>query len=51
MQLAENGPSVFQECIDSLKFSVKKKTMQSVNSIDELNNLLSSMRNKKKDGE
>lgn len=44
MQLAENGPTVLKESIDSLKSSLKKKTAEAVTSIDDLNKLIKSMR-------
>ena len=44
MQLAENGPSVLRESIDSLHSSLIKKNAESVSSIDDLNKLINSMR-------
>lgn len=44
MQLAENGPSVLRESIDSLHSSLVKKNAESVSSIDDLNKLINSMR-------
>ena len=44
MQLAENGEDVLLECINSLRSSVQKKTAEKVSSIEELNNLLKSIR-------
>ncbi len=46
MNLAENGPSILIESIDSLKNSMQKKQAESVSSIDDLNKLLNSIRNK-----
>lgn len=45
MSLAENGPSVLTECIDTLKQSIKRKSSESVTSIDDLSKLLKSMQN------
>ena len=44
MQLAENGPSVLLECINSLRGSMQKKTAEKIASIDDLNKLIASMR-------
>jgi len=44
MDLAENGPSVLLESINTLRASVQKKAAESVRSIDDLNKLLDSMR-------
>ncbi len=45
-ELAENGPSILMETIESLKNSLQKKNAESVSSFDDLNNLLNSIRNK-----
>ena len=44
MQLAENGPSVLRESIDSLRSSLQRKNAETVSSIDDLNKLINSMR-------
>jgi len=44
MQLAENGLSVLNESIDSLRGSMQKKAAEKVSSIDDLNKLIKSMR-------
>lgn len=44
MALTENGPSVLDECINSLRDSMRRKSAESVSSIDDLNNLINSMR-------
>lgn len=44
MQLAENGPSVLRESINSLRSSLQRKNAENVSSIDDLNKLISSMR-------
>ena len=44
MDLAENGPTVLQESILTLKSNVKKKNAEAVTSIDDLNKLINSMR-------
>jgi len=44
MALTENGPSVLDECIDSLRISMQRKSAESVSSIDDLNKLINSMR-------
>ncbi len=44
MQLAENGPSVLRESINSLRSSLQKKNAETVSSIDDLNKLINSMR-------
>ena len=47
MQLGDNGVDVLKESIESLKNAVRKKDAESVSTLDELNNLLNSLRNKK----
>lgn len=44
MQLAENGPSVLIDSINSLHTSMQKKNAEAVSSIDDLNKLINSMR-------
>ena len=44
MQLAENGPSVLTESINSLHASMQRKNAEAVSSIDDLNKLINSMR-------
>ena len=44
MSLAENGPSVLSECIDTLKQSMQKKQSENVTSIDDLTKLLNSLK-------
>ncbi len=45
MDLVENGPSILNECIESLKSSVQKKNAETVATIDDLNNFLKSIQN------
>jgi DNA primase len=40
MELAENGPSVLKESIDSLRNSVMKKSAEKISSFDDLNKLI-----------
>ena len=47
MQLAENGPSILTESIKSLKDSMLKKDAKGVTTLDGLNDLINSMKNKK----
>ncbi len=44
MSLSENGPSILDESIKSLKGSMQRKAAESVSSIDDLNKLINSMR-------
>ncbi|MBO7303661.1 MAG: DNA primase [Clostridia bacterium] len=46
MQLAKNDSDVLYECINSLKCAVRKKSAESVSSIDDLNKLINLKRNK-----
>ena len=46
MALNENGEEVLNESIDSLKKSVQKKNSTATNTLEGLNNLLLSKRNK-----
>ena len=47
MQLTDNGVEILNESIKSLKSAIKKKDAESVSTMDELDNLLNSLRNKK----
>ena len=47
MQLTDNGVEILNESIKSLKSAIKKKDAESVSTMDELDNLLNSSRNKK----
>ena len=45
MQLTDNGNEILLESVNSLKESLQKKSAQTVSSIDDLNNLIKSMKN------
>ena len=49
MELADNGPSVLKECIESLKNQMQKKSTENISTFDGLANLLSSLQVTKKD--
>ena len=44
MSLAENGPSVLLECIETLKETMQKKRSETVSSVDDLTRLLNSLK-------
>lgn len=44
MSLAENGPSVLLECIETLKETMQKKRSETVSSVDDLTKLLNSLK-------
>ena len=47
MSLSENGKSVLEECVNSLKDSMDKKSAENVSTLDALNNLINAKRNSK----
>ncbi len=45
MSLVDNGPSVLNECIDTLKQFIQKKQNETVSSVDDLTKLFNSLKN------